>query len=219
MAAEARSPTSRQVFAAFVCAEIGKRFGVPADKFGFIREVMLKPGVDHLREAARLMATLGVGVYLLTDLEETFLVDSEVEFRDLFEMGIFGGDQDAGYILLKLNPIVNRLLGCLKEPIKLESHGAGYQAMRNMRGYAEARGKEEQRLLAALRTGHFEKIEIRLQDGTAKLFKGTTRHKINDQKEIARLIESHDYQSVTLIRHDGRIVGVEQIQTERLDRT
>ena len=54
-----------------VCNEIRKRFGVPVERLTFVRNFMLQPKADHFREAAELMATLGVGVYLLTDLEDT----------------------------------------------------------------------------------------------------------------------------------------------------
>lgn len=209
--------TPREVFAIAVCSEIRKRFGVPVTKLGFVREFMLQEGADHFSAAVRLMAMLGVGVYLLTDLEETFILDSELEFIGELELGAFGGNDPEGYVFLKVNPIVNRLLACLKKPIHLECHGKGYEILREVRDIGKTRSREESRLLELLRTNRFDKAEITFRDGTAKTFRGTSRHNTTDLDEIASLIESSDYQRVTVTRTDGRIVGVEQTQIEKLD--
>ena len=49
---------------------------------------MMQEGADHLAAAIRLMAH-GLHVFLLTDLKETFVMDSDLEFRDYMELGYF----------------------------------------------------------------------------------------------------------------------------------
>ena len=69
-----------------------------------------EPPVNHLAAMVELMA-LGLHVFLLTDLEETFVMDSDLEFTDYMRLGFFHPESTRPYIFLPLNNIVNRLSG------------------------------------------------------------------------------------------------------------
>ena len=60
-------------------------------------------------------------------LKKTFSMDTDTEIGTLLKLGMYRGDKPAHFLAIKINPIVNRLLGCMKEPIKLEQHGLGYE--------------------------------------------------------------------------------------------
>jgi hypothetical protein len=112
-----------------VCTEIRRQYGTPVRQLKWVQNFMLKEGANHFEAAVKLMDLLGVGVWLCTDLEETFVLDSELEIIDMWEHGYFGAGCEKAFVFLPINPLVNRLLSCLKEPIELEAHGKGYEIM------------------------------------------------------------------------------------------
>jgi hypothetical protein len=164
------------------------------------------------------MSILGTSTFLLTDFEETFIVDTEFEFSDLLELGYFSGDDPAAYAFLKLNPIVNRVLGCLKRPIHLESHGRGYEALRKARQPGKAQSAGEVRVLEALRSNRFESVEVKLINGKLKTLKATERLRADSVQDIAKVVENGQFQSVTVKQQDGSIVGFERTLTSKLDK-
>lgn len=123
-----RKFSPRDVFALMVCSAIRQRFGVPLEKVKFVQDFMREDGADHLGAAVRLM-DLGLTVYLLTDFAETFVMNSDLEFLDLMANGYFRADHPQAYVFLRLNDIVNRLLGALKEPLELRPNERVYRAV------------------------------------------------------------------------------------------
>jgi hypothetical protein len=197
----------REVFVLVVCAELRRSFGVPVDRLRFVRQFMLKDGADHLRAAVDLMSMLGVGVWLMTDFETTFVMDSELEFTDLWMHGYFGGPHNA-YALLKVNPLVNRVLGSLKDPVQLPEHGHGYELMRELRSSFGVRTPEEFQALQLIRSGDFESVEVVLKDGTISRIRTTARP--DEKSQIADLLQQHDYQTLTVTKRNGQIVSIQQ---------
>jgi len=55
-------------------------------------------------------------------------MDPDVEFQQLIATGYFR-DDDTGtaFIFVNVNPIVNRILGCLKEPVQLKVNPNAYK--------------------------------------------------------------------------------------------
>lgn len=205
----------REVFMLMVCSEIRRRFGTPVDRVKFVSECMLQPGADHLSVAIELMGLLGVGVWLMTDFEETFVMDSELEFRDMASLGYFGGDSPAGYVFVKLNPLVNQLLACLKEPVHLPAHGRGYEIMSEIRKRFSIDSAEEFEVLEAIRSGDYSKIEVATKDGRVRTIR-TTSH-LEPTEPIEKLLGNHDYQKLIVTKRDGRVVSVEQQATQKVE--
>lgn len=52
----------------------------------------------------------GLNIFLLTDFEETFVMDSDLEFEDYMTFGFFRADRPQAYIFMRLNDIAARLL-------------------------------------------------------------------------------------------------------------
>jgi len=121
-----RKFTLSEVFVLMVLAAIRERFGVPVESLAWLREHMEQEGSNHLLSASTIMASQGVAVYMVTDLRETFLMESDVELGTFLERGAFGGNDPAGYIWLKVNDLVNRCMAQLDEPLTIEAHGLGY---------------------------------------------------------------------------------------------
>jgi len=200
----------REVFFLMIASELRRRFGVPVERLGFVREFMLQDGADHLRAAADLMARLGVGVWLLTDLKETFILDSELEFLDLMEHDFFGGEHDSAFLWIKVNPLVNRLLGCLKEPVRIRAHGRGYEILREVREKFGVTTPDEFEVLQLLRSGDYDKVEIALKDGKARTVRAGRHVPEPERQDLAALVQEHGYQTLKVTTRDGRVVAIEQ---------
>jgi hypothetical protein len=208
-----RKFSPREVFAIMVCAEIRERFGVPVESLRFIRSFMLQDGADHLQAAVDKMG-LGLTVWLLTDCKETFVMDSDIEFEDLFNLGFFRGDDARGYVFLKLNPIVNRLLTAHKPPIHLKTRPSTYDAIRKAQSVGRAMDMKEIEVLALIRDGAFKRVTVELDGGSIVSASTEQEHVCSGGKvaneEILRIIESKQFQTVTLKSHDGKTVRIHQ---------
>ena len=112
----------REIFVLLVCAEMRKRFGVPIESLKFIQGCMLKNGADHFRAAVEMTRLLHTPVFILTDFETTFAMDQPFDIADSFIYGLGSQDDEAAFVVLKVNPLVNRVLDLLKDPIRIEEN-------------------------------------------------------------------------------------------------
>lgn len=206
----------RDIFVLAVLNEIKTRLGIPLERLQFVRESMLTDDINYLYWAVQLMATLGVGVWLVTDLQESCILQSELDLQLFMDSGYFGGEEPAEWVLVKVNPIVNRLLATLKNPVHLPSHGKGYQILRELRQMLDVKNTAEQKLLVAIRTGDARKVEVTLDNGEIKTIR-TTTHK-RETEQLEKLLAEHDYQKLTVTMRDGRVVAIEQQATEQVPR-
>ena len=206
-----RKFTQRQVFALLVAVEIRRQFGVPVDRLKWITGVMLADGDNYLRRAAELISILGVNLWIVTDLEKTFIMDSDLELSDMFGMGAFGNSR--GLIFLRVNPLVDRFVGEDEdgEPL-LPLHGRGYEwAAAIVRGMKLTRSEEH--VVSLVRSGEYKSIEVMLGDGEIKRIK-RSRHQ-DVAAKVQDLIRSEDFQSIRINVRDGQVVSLEQEVVEK----
>jgi hypothetical protein len=208
-----RKFSSKEVFTIMICAEIRRQFGVPLDRLGFVRTFMMQEKADHFRAALRLIA-LGFSVWLKTDLRESFVMDSDIEFGNLFDLGYFRVDEPQAFVFISVNPIVNRMLGALKDPLKLEIDPEIYAQIRAARMVPQVRDEKELEVLRLLRDGAYKRVVVKLEDGKVIEALGEIEHggpgRAIGNDEIQRLIKSRRYQTITMTLHDGRAVRVKQ---------
>lgn len=198
----------KELFVLMVCAEIREKFGVPVARLRYVREVMERDGANHLLAAAGMMVTHGMGVWLLTDLERTFIMDSELGFIDLMNMGGFGGNEEAGFVFVKVNPLVNRLLEKIPSIGQLEAHGRGYEVLRELQDQATPKSRAEAFVLEMIRSPDVNRVEITLESGEIKTLKSSTNHDVTEQ--LLSLLEEEEYQRLTVVQKAGHIVSIEQ---------
>lgn len=201
-----RKFSPRDIFALMVCSELRKHFHVPLEAVGWVQSFMQKEGANHLQAAVELIANYGFTVWLLTDCKTIFIMDSDLEFEDLFSLGCFRGEGPEGYILLRINPIVNKLLGCLKSPIQLKTNDRVYGAIQEARKAHSAQSSQEFEVLQLVRDGNYDQITIQLKNGKIVGAEGEEELSISDHKRLLDLIQQHKYQTVTIKKHDGQIV-------------
>ncbi len=202
-----RRYTPREIFALMVCTEIRRQYGTPVEKLKWVQQFMLKEGANHFEAAVRIMSLLGVGVWLCTDLEETFILDSELEFTMLWQDHHFGASRERAFLFVPVNPLVNRLLACLKEPVELEAHGLGYRVMRSVESMQSARTPEEILVLDLIRKEEVDKVEVVSPGGHVETIRTTTRH--DSAADILHLL-NEPYQRLTVVKKDGNVVHIEQ---------
>jgi len=112
----------RDLFVIAVLARIRKDFGVPLERLHWLRTFMFRDGANHFRAASQKIEMLGVGVYVVTNLRDFFVMDTDGEMGTTFAQGGLAGD----CIWLEVNPLVNGIRALLGEP-ELPRHGLGYR--------------------------------------------------------------------------------------------
>ena len=206
-----RKFTAREVFVLLVCKEIREKFGIPLESLRFVKSFMLQEGADHFRYAVEMMKNYGFTVYLLTDLKETFILDTDLEFEDLFKLGFFRGNESRGYIFLKLNPLVNRLLKWRDLP-ELKIRNDIYDSLDVARNEERAHSQQESEVLRLIREKAYQRILVYLKGG--KVVKVDVEEELSEdelakrEKDIRDILKDKDYQTITIQRHDGRIVRI-----------
>lgn len=119
--------TQREAFVLMVCSEIRRQFGVPLRCLRFVRSRMFQGTADCFKSALQLVKGSRVPVYILTDLREIFAMDSLLELTGTFRCGSSRGSTSGGYILLEVNPIVDRILSHLGHTTELEEDRTGHE--------------------------------------------------------------------------------------------
>ncbi len=193
-----------------VCTEIRSEQGTPVERLKWAQEFMLQEDANHFEAAVEMMALLGVGVWLCTDLEKTFVMDTELEFTMMWQDGYFNARREKAFIFLPVNPLVNRLLSCLKEPVELEAHGRGYEMMRAAEERHRVRSPEEMLVLDLIRSDGVDTVEAVSPTGEVEMVRTTTRHEAT--ADINRLLDE-PYQRLTVVKKDGSTVLLEQERT------
>lgn len=149
----------RQFFVILVCAEIRKQFGVSITKLAWLQKFMLQDGANHFLAAVEMMRD-GLAVLLLTDLRKQFEMNTDFEIGDLLQLGYCRYDEDQNYVLLLLNPIINKMLAALKNPIRLEISEKVYDALLGAVAATRVRDTAEFAMLEAMREANTSKVTV-----------------------------------------------------------
>jgi hypothetical protein len=198
----------QEMFAIVVCKEIRDRFGTPLGSLRFVRNFMLQNGANHLQTAVDIMR-YGFAVFILTDLREIFVMDSDLEFEDLFHLGYLRAAEDQGYVFIQVNNLVNRLLACLETPAALHIHDKNYEAVRQGRAERIMRNERELAIIRAIRLGDYEQVKLtKKNDAEMLLDVQQDLSEFEAAKDPNSTIVEHDFQTLTVSRHAGKNVRV-----------
>jgi hypothetical protein len=152
----------RQFFVILVCAEIRKQFGVPIEKLAWLQRFMLQDGANHFVAAVEKMRH-GMAVLILTDLSQQFDMDSDFAIGDLLRLGYCRYDDDQSYVLLLVNPIINKMLAALKNPTRLAISDKTYDALSAAEAATRVRDTAELAVLETMRqpnTSEFTVVQL-----------------------------------------------------------
>jgi hypothetical protein len=120
---------------------------------------MLQDGADHFSAALKMMKQ-GLAIMILTDLNHQFDMDFDSAIGDLLGMGYRRYDEPQSYVLILVNPIVNKMLQALKEPMRLDITSRAYDALNDAQAVARACDLAELEILKLMRQPNISKITI-----------------------------------------------------------
>ncbi len=217
-----RKFTPRDVFALMVCGEIRQQFGVPVQSLRWVKDFMLQEKANHFRYAVETISTYGFAIWLLTDLRETFIMDTELEMDDLIRLGFLRNEDSKSFILLQINPLVNRLLACHKPPIKLKIHDETYSKLRAFSKEDRVSSVEEREVLRLVRQKAYQRVTVHMRDG--RIIQADMEEDLSKSdaakrdEQILQAIKNKDFATVTVHRADGKTVGILRKSTMKFDK-
>lgn len=191
-----------------ICGEIRQRYGIPVEKTRYVHNFMMAKNADHLAAAIRLME-YGLSIYLLTDFAETFVMDSDLEFADLMELGYFRPDQSQAYVLIRVNDIVNRLLAALKEPVKIEPDDDLYRFKGELDLTRHVHTQAELDLLQAVRSRNFDQISITVKPwgiSEMKSEQNIPQEQIVEKDGTTYVAITQSFETFSVSHADGKMV-------------
>ncbi len=213
-----RKFSSQQLFALLICATIRNDFGAPLESLRKLASYLLEPDSDHFDWAAITIADSGWTVYLLTDLDETFIMHGDLMLLDLLNKGFLRPADSPNYLLLHVNPLVNKVLEAAGQQT-LEKSDDLYEDLRKHRSStyqfpSTDITESERNLLWLVRSKPDQRISVHVTDGeirradvereVAHVADGYTREQVLDA------LESESYQTLRIGKHNGRIVSLNQ---------
>jgi len=203
-----RTFTSKELFAMMVCKEIRDKFGVPLESLNFIKRCMLKKEALHFNYAFDMMLNYGFAIYLLTDLKDTFIMDTDLDMQDLFKLGFFRGDDPEQYIFLKINPLINKMLEINNLP-QLKINRKIYESIMEATLQRNISSQEKE-VLELIRNKSFKRVTVHIKDGN--MFQVDTEEELADglknknNEDLLDIIDSNKYQSITIKKQNNKIV-------------
>jgi DNA-binding transcriptional MerR regulator len=205
-----RKFTPKEVFATIVCKEIRDTFGVPIERLRFVRECMMHESADHLKVAIKWMVQ-GLSVMLLTDLKQTFNMDTDLEFQDLVGLGMFRADNQPAYIFLPINPLVNKLLSALEIPV-LKIKESAYEARTCLRTKFMIDTPEEFKILEAIRQRKYKRVTVTKKNSNELMLEAEQEFASEEatKADLNTMITEEDFQTVTVKRQCGKNIFVKR---------
>lgn len=200
-----RKFNAKQFFVILLCAELRRQFGVSLEKIAWLQKFMLQDGADHFSSAVNMMKH-GLAVFILTDLIDEFHMEPDYAIGDLLDMGYFRYDEPQSYVLLFVNPLVNRILGMLKNPRRLEVSDKAYDALNKVHDAMRVRDSAELAVLELMRRTDGSKFTV-----TPKGHNEITLEievEVGKNADIQKELEKEDFQTVVVKRQDKKTVRI-----------
>jgi hypothetical protein len=205
----------RDLFVLMVCSEVRKRYGMPLEKLAWLKSFMMQDGADHFEAAVRMMQ-YGLAVFIFTDLEESFDMDTDIAIADMLELGYCRYDHPHAYIFVCINPIVNKILAALKKPARLEISDKVYNARRAADTEFRVQDDAELAVLGAMRDEDVKRFTVSLKGDKEILLE--IEQDVPEGADIKTAVSSHDFQTVTIKRHQGKNVRIWRTTPKKISR-
>ena len=205
-----RKYSPRDLFIIVVLAELKKQYNTPMEKLKYVKDFMSQEGANHLGAMVEKITLLGSSQWLVTDFKDTFIMDSEFEIKDMFDLGFFHTDEHKAYTLLNVTPLVQKLMKVfIKKDIELSTFQ--YELEAHFMKEKFVQNESEAEVLKKIRDSDITKVEISMHDGTIKTVKVTQKR--DAEAMLKELMKEHDFQKISYFTRDGKIVDVEQTFT------
>lgn len=201
--------TLEEVFVTLLLTEVRKQLGVSITNLRWLKDRMFEDEHGHLPLILGLMQSFGAPVFLLTDFNDRFRICSIPEMMDAVITGYFDDISSEGFILFKINPLVNRLLTSLGAPA-IDETGLGYDLIWGILGKGIDQTPKEQELLGLVRDNATTKVEIKMKNGS--IVQSSAERKLDrfDPNELVALLNREDYQTLLITKEKGVITSAKQ---------
>ena len=209
-----RKFTVRDLFVLMVCSEVRKRYGTPLEKLVWLKSFMLQAGADHFQAAVRMMQH-GLAVFIFTDLEKSFDMAADIAIADLLELGYCRYDHPHAYILICVNPIVNKILAALEKPVRLEISDRAYEARWAANAKFSVQDDAELAVLDAMRDADVKRFIVTARDKEILL---ELEQELQEGTDLNTAVGGHDFQTVTIKRHEGKNVRISRTMPKKISR-
>ncbi len=209
--ADWRKFTRRQVFAIMVCKEIRDKFGTPLENLRGVSKFILEDGAGHLENAVQLMF-FGLAVFILTDLKETFVMDSDLGLLAMLDSGMLRAKEDQAFLLIQVNHLVNRLFACLKMPGAFHISRDNYEVVKSTRLQMVAQSEQEIAVIRAIRQGDYKRVSLTKKNDEDMVLELEQELPESEAAtvDVNGLLKEHEFQTVTVSRTNGKNVRVKR---------
>lgn len=204
-----RKFTPNDAFIVLIYKELRDQFGVPLETLKRFQNDLLKNDVNYLEQTVHLIGQAGLTVCLLTDLKKNLIIDNDLEISTLFREGLLRNPSAEDYIILRLNPLVNRLFDIIGLP-PLPAGAAVYDAILTALNKGAVQSSPEYHLLELVRSKDFRQITVHLKDGQiiqTDTFEELGK-KVGSEKELLKIIGEKQYQSIAIDLTGGEIIRI-----------
>ena len=185
----------RDLFVLMVCSAVRKRYGMPLERLVWLKSFMLQEGANHFQAARRMMG-YGLAVFIFTDLEKNFTMDSDIEIADMLNLGCCRSDDPHAYILLCVNPIVNKVLTALKKPIRLGVSDKVYDARWAADAMVRVRDGAELAVLDAMRDNDIQRFSVTKKGDKEILLEN--EQELPKGADLNTAVSTYNFQTVTI---------------------
>lgn len=215
-----RKFTPDDFFTILICKELRDRFGVSFEAIRKLQENFQKTEFNNLEHTIKLITPMGYTVCLFTDLEEDFFIDQDLEIANYIRAGLFRKKNAKDYIVLRLNPLVNKIFEILKKP-PVPDGDEWYQKLFELQGQRFVQDNAEFHLLSIVRSKDFRSITVHLKDG--RIYQTDTyeelREKVDDVNELMKIINEKQYQSVAIDLANGEVIRISRKSPVKFNKT
>lgn len=195
-----RKYTLHEVFIISILAELKRKFHTPTKKLLFVKEVLTSRGDGRMNAMMLHVTLVGVSQWLITDFEDSLEMVSELEMSYKLNQGFFHSEDQVGFVMLNITPIIQRMASFLTEEETPLSHDY-INSLQEIK-------KRNDRFLKLISGKDITKVEILMKDDTRKTVKVTSRRDVNSIRD--ELLNEHAFQKITYLTEDEKVVYVEQ---------
>ena len=156
------------------------KFGVPIKKLAWLQRFMLEDEANHYSAAVEMMR-LGLAVVIFTDLNEQFEMNLDSVIGNSIRLGYCRYDEPQSYVLLLVNPIINKMLAAQMEATRLEISDKSYYELRAAEAATRVRDTAELAVLEAMRHPNTSQLTVVPMSDKEVLLEID----VNDQKRVS----------------------------------
>ena len=215
-----RKFTPDDFFTILICKELRDKFGVSFESIKRLQDKFEKDKFNNLQHTINCITPAGYTVCLFTDLQDDFYILNDLDMAALIQTGFFRKKNAKDFLILRLNPLVNKIFELLKKP-PLPDGDAWYEKLFELQGKAVVKNDAEFHLLSLVRSKDFRSITVHLKDG--RIYQTDSyeelAEKVDGSNELMKIIKEKQYQSVSIDLADGEVIRISRKSPVKFNKT